>query len=245
MHDTTCDPLAEFRHVNVEGTLRLAAQAAEAGVNRFVFISSIKVNGDATAQGEPYRADSEPRATDPYGISKYEAEQGLLALARETSMEVVIIRPVLVYGPGVRANFLKLMLWLKRGVPLPFASIENRRSFLAVENLADIVVTCLSHPSAANEVFLVSDGVDLSTPDLFRRLGSCMGKPARLFKVPPTVLRTMLQSVGRGAEGQRLCGSLQVDISKTRGVLGWAPPVRVDDAIERTVKHFLRNAPRN
>lgn len=239
MHDTSSDPLTEFRKVNVDGTLNLARQAAAAGVHRFIFISSIKVNGEGTAPGQPYQADDGSAPLDPYGISKMEAEQGLRALATETRMEVVIIRPVLVYGPGVKANFLSMMRWLHKGVPLPFGAIHNRRSLVALDNLVDLIVTCIDHPAAANQTFLVSDGEDLSTSELLCRMGTALGKPARLLPVPSWLLEACAAMLGKNALSQRLCGSLQVDISKTRELLNWTPPVSVDEALRKTAKHFL------
>ncbi|MDP3979388.1 MAG: SDR family oxidoreductase [Pseudomonas sp.] len=239
MNDTSSDPLTEFRKVNVEGTLNLARQAAAAGVRRFIFISSIKVNGEGTPVGAPYLADAQPAPADPYGISKMEAEQGLRALAVETGMEVVIIRPVLVYGPGVKANVLSMMSWLHKGVPLPFGAIHNRRSLVGLDNLVDLIVTCIDHPAAANQTFLVSDGEDLSTTELLRRMGTALGKPARLLPVPSWLLETGAAMLGKQALSQRLCGSLQVDISKTRELLNWTPPVSVDEALHKTAKHFL------
>ena len=239
MNAQSSSQLAEFRKVNVEGTLNLASQAAAAGVRRFIFISSIKVNGEETTLGMPYFADAQPAATDPYGISKMEAEQGLRAIAATTGMEVVIIRPVLVYGPGVKANFLSMMRWLHRGMPLPFAAIHNRRSLVALDNLIDLIVTCIDHPAAANQTFLVSDGEDLSTSDLLRRMGAALGKPARLLPVPSRLLESGALMLGKQALAQRLCRSLQVDISKTRELLAWSPPVGVDEALRRTAVHFL------
>lgn len=239
MHDTSSDPLAEFRKVNVEGTLNLARQAAAAGVRRFVFISSIKVNGEGTPMGGPYLADAQPAPADAYGISKMEAEQGLRALAAETAMEVVIVRPVLVYGPGVKANFLSMMRWLHKGVPLPFGAIHNHRSLVALDNLVDLIVTCIDHPAAANQTFLVSDGEDLSTTELLRRMGVALGRPARLLPIPSWMLEAGAALLGKQALSQRLCGSLQVDISKTRELLNWTPPVSVDEALRKTAKHFL------
>ncbi|MCJ8168349.1 UDP-glucose 4-epimerase family protein [Atopomonas sediminilitoris] len=239
MNDTSSDPLTEFRKVNVEGTLSLARQAAAAGVRRFIFISSIKVNGEGTPVGAPYLADAQPAPADPYGISKMEAEQGLRAIAAETGMAVVIIRPVLVYGPGVKANFLNMMRWLHKGVPLPFGAIHNQRSLVALDNLVDLIVTCIDHPAAANQAFLVSDGEDLSTTELLRRMGVALGKPARLLPVPSWLLEVGAVMLGKQALSQRLCGSLQVDIGKTRELLGWTPPVSVDEALHKTAKHFL------
>jgi nucleoside-diphosphate-sugar epimerase len=239
MEDKASDPLAAFRKVNVEGTLNLARQAAELGVRRFISISSIKVNGEGTSLGMPYLADAQPAPADPYGISKMEAEQGLRELAAESGMEVVIIRPPLVYGPGVKANFLNMMRWLHKGVPLPFGAIHNRRSLVALDNLVDLIVTCIGHPAAANQTFLVSDGEDLSTTELLRGMGTALGKPARLLPVPSWLLETGAAMLGKQALSQRLCGSLQVDISKTRELLNWTPPVSVDEALRKTAKHFL------
>lgn len=239
MSDQASDPLTEFRKVNVDGTLNLARQAALAGVRRFIFISSVKVNGEGTRLRQPYKADDISAPLDPYGVSKMEAEQGLRALAAETGMEVVIIRPVLVYGPGVKANFLSMMGWLHKGVPLPFGAIHNRRSLVALDNLVDLIVTCIDHPAAANQTFLVSDGEDLSTTELLRRMGVALGKPARLLPVPSWMLESGAAMLGKKALSQRLCGSLQVDICKTRELLNWTPPVSVDDALRKTAKHFL------
>lgn len=239
MSEQSADPLAEFRRVNVDGTMALARQSATAGVRRFIFISSIKVNGEQTGPGVPYVADQLPNPEDPYGISKMEAEQGLRALATETGMEVVIIRPVLVYGPGVKANFLSMMRWLHNGVPLPFGDIHNSRSLVSLDNLVDLIVTCIDHPAAANQTFLVSDGEDLSTTELLRRMGAALGKPARLLPVPSRLLEVGAALLGKQSLAQRLCGSLHVDISKTRKLLGWSPPVSVDDALLRTATHFL------
>lgn len=239
MHEQYSDPLTEFRRANVEGTLRLARQAAVSGVKRFIFLSSIKVNGECSNSDLPYVADAQPAPTDPYGISKMEAEQGLRALAVETGMQVVIIRPVLVYGPGVKANFLSMMRWLYKGVPLPFGALDNSRSLVALDNLVDLIVTCIEHPAAANQTFLVSDGEDLSTTELLRRMGVALGKPVHLLPVPSRLLEVGAAMLGKQALAQRLCGSLQVDISKTHELLGWSPPVGVDEALRRTAVHFL------
>ncbi|UUZ71752.1 SDR family oxidoreductase [Polaromonas sp. P1(28)-8] len=242
MQDAATDPLQEFRRVNVQGTLQLARQAAAAGVRRFVFISSIKVNGEATQPGHPFTADDAPAPLDAYGISKMEAEQGLRELAAQTGMELVIIRPPLVYGPGVKANFQAMMRWLARGMPLPFGAIHNQRSLVALDNLVDLIVTCIHHPAAANQTFLVSDGEDLSTSQLLRRMGQALGKPARLIPVPPALLKVGAASVGKPAFAQRLCGSLQVDISKTRQLLGWRPPVSVDVGLKKAAEGYWREA---
>ncbi len=233
MSDRSADPLAEFRKVNVQGTLNLARQAAAAGVRRFVFISSIKVNGESTSPGNPFTADDVAAPLDAYGVSKMEAEQGLRELAAQTGMEVVIIRPPLVYGPGVKANFAAMMRWLQRGVPLPLGAIYNQRSLVAIDNLVDLIVLCLTHPAAANQIFLVSDGKDVSTSELLRRMGQAMGRPARLLPVPQSWLRCAGALVGKPDVAQRLCGSLQVDISKTRQLLGWTPPLTLDQGLKK------------
>ncbi|PHN21777.1 NAD-dependent dehydratase [Pseudomonas sp. ICMP 460] len=239
MNDTVADPLAEFRKVNVGGTLHLAAQAAAAGVKRFVFVSSIKVNGDGTQPGSPYTADDVPGPTDPYGVSKREAEDGLRALAEKTGMEVVIIRPVLVYGPGVKANFLSMMRWLDKGVPLPFGAIGNSRSLVAIDNLVDLIVTCITHPAAANQTFLASDGQDLSTTGLLTKMAEALNKRAYLLPVPGFMLKVAAAAVGKKDLSQRLLGSLQVDIAKTKATLQWQPPVSVDAALRATALHYL------
>ncbi|MDH4656636.1 MULTISPECIES: SDR family oxidoreductase [unclassified Pseudomonas] len=241
MNECSDDPLSEFRKTNVEGTLRLASQAAAAGVRRFIFVSSIKVNGEMTSTSAPFLVDATPAPADPYGVSKMEAEQALRSLAAESGMEVVIIRPPLVYGPGVRANFLNMMRWLYKGVPLPLGAINNRRSLVALDNLTDLILTCTEHPAAANQTFLVSDGEDLSTTQLLRRMGNALGTPARLLPVPERLLDVAARVLGRKALSQRLCGSLQVDISKTRELLNWSPPVSVDQALDKTAKYFLDN----
>ena len=235
MDETATDPLTEFRRVNVQGTLHLARQAAKAGVLRFVFISSIKVNGEATKQGSPFFADDLPAPLDPYGVSKMEAEQGLREIAAQTGMEVVIIRPPLVYGPGVKANFAALMQIVQRGWPLPLGAVNNKRSLVALGNLVDFIATCLSHPQASNQTFLVSDGYDLSTTELVGGLARAAGVPARLVPVPVWALRTGATLLRKADAAQRLCGNLQVDISKARSLLGWAPPVSVDEGLRRAV----------
>jgi UDP-glucose 4-epimerase len=239
MNDLARDPLVEFRRINVEGTLALARQAAEEGARRFIFISSIKVNGEYTLPGHAFAAGDTPNPSDAYGVSKHEAEEGLRRLSEESGLELVIIRPVLVYGPGVRANFLSMMRWIHRGVPLPFGAIQNKRSLVALENLVDLIMTCIRHESAANEIFLVSDGVDLSTTVLLRRVARSLDRPARLVSVPPRVLGRVGRLLGKEDVVQRLCGSLQVDITKTRQVLGWTPPVSVDEGLEAAAVHFL------
>ena len=231
MRDTASDPLREFRRVNVAGTLALARQAADAGARRFVYVSSVKVNGE---QGLYTEADV-PVPRDPYGASKLEAEAGLRELAAGTGLEIVIVRPPLVYGPGVKANFDALIGAIARGIPLPFGAVRNRRSLVALDNLVDFIVMALDHPAAAGETFLVSDGHDLSTPDLIRGLARAMRRPARLIPVPPFLLMAAATVGGRRDFAQRLLGSLQVDISKARRVLGWSPPISVEEGLRRAV----------
>lgn len=239
MRDKSSDPLTEFRRVNVDGTANLALQAAAAGVQRFVFLSSIKVNGESTELRRPFTADDAPAPEDPYSVSKHEAELLLRQIAADTGMEVVIIRSPLVYGPGVKANFESIMKWLCRGVPLPLAGVtQNRRSFVALDNLVDLIVTCLKHPAAANQTFLVSDGEDLSTAELLKRIGAAMGHPARLFYLPPGLLKLGAAVMKKPDIFQRLCGSLQLDIAKTRQQLGWIPPVSVDEGLRRAAEGF-------
>lgn len=239
MKEVSSDPLAAFRQVNVEATLNLARAAAASGVKRFIYISSIKVNGEGTPPGTAYNAEDVPAPIDPYGISKLEAEQGLQALAADTGMELVIIRPVLVYGPGVKANFLSMMRWLYRGVPLPLGAVHNYRSLVAVDNLVDFIVTCSDHPAAANQVFLVSDGEDVSTTQLLRKLATALGKPARLLPIPVWLMSGVAALLGQRALSDRIFGSLQVDISKNRQLLDWVPPVTLDKALGLTAQYFL------
>ena len=236
MDDTAADPLEEFRRVNVQGTLALARQAAAAGVRRFVFVSSIKVNGEVTVPGTAFAADDVPAPVDAYGISKMEAEQGLRALETQTGMEVCIIRPPLIYGPGVRANFAVMMRWLGRSLPLPLGAIHNQRSLVALDNIVDLLITCVRHPGAAGQTFLVSDGQDTSTTELLQRMGRAMGCPARLVPVPASLLKLAAGMLGKQDVAQRLCGSLQVDIEKTRRILGWQPPLTLDQGLEKTAK---------
>jgi len=241
MHDVCASSLDEFRKVNVHGTLKLAQQAAKLGVKRFVFISSIKVNGEETVLGQAFTERDEPAPVDPYSISKYEAEQGLLKMAEETGMEIVIIRAPLVYGPGVKANLFNLMRWLKMGIPLPLRKVHNKRTLLALGNLVDLIVTCIKHPAATNQIFLAGDGEDMSTTELLTRMGMHLGKPARLIPVPQKIIQICFKFIGRKDLAQRLCGSLQVNISKARELLGWTPPVSVDEALQKTARYFLES----
>jgi nucleoside-diphosphate-sugar epimerase len=243
MDETSGDPLGEFRKVNVEGSLNLARQAVAAGVKRFVYVSSIKVNGEGTT-GTPYTAFDTPAPLDPYGRSKLEAEVALLALSRENGLEVVIVRPPLVYGPGVRANFQRLMQLVKSGLPLPLGAIANRRSMVALDNLADLLVLCASHPAAPGNVFLVSDGQDVSISELLRLLAGGMGKRACLIPVPQALIAWSARLVGKSAVADRLLGSLQVDIEHTKSTLDWAPVVAVREAVQATARSFLQGEDR-
>lgn len=234
MNDKSPDPLSTFLQINKQGTANLARQAATAGVKRFIFISSIKVNGELTQPGQAFTAEDMPAPEDPYGVSKYEAERLLRQIASETGMDVVIIRSPLVYGAGVKANFHSMMRVLAKGVPLPLAAVtNNRRSLVALDNLVDLIVTCMNHPAAANQTFLVSDDEDLSTADLLIRMGQALRKPARLFYVPTWLLKFGALALNKTSIYQRLCGSLQLDISKTRNVLAWHPPLSVDEGLQR------------
>ena len=238
MNDNVSDPLMEFRRANVDATLNLAKQAANAGVKRFIFISSIKVNGESTELDSPFHADDAVMPRDAYGISKLEAETALIRLGNATSMEIVIIRPPLVYGAGVKANFYSMMRWLDKGIPLPLGAIHNKRSFVALDNLVDLIIVCINHPAAAGEVFLVSDNEDLSTSELLQRMATALGKPARLLAIPVGTLQFVAKLLGKQAIAQRLCGSLQLDINKTRQMLGWTPPVSVNEALKKAAQYY-------
>lgn len=237
------DDLAEYRRVNVDGTVNLARQAAECGVRRFVFLSSVKVNGNNTQAGRAFRADDRPAPSGVYGISKYEAEVELLRLSKEHDMDVVIIRPPLVYGPGVKGNFLALMRWVHNGYPLPFARVHNVRSLVAVDNLVDLIRTCCIHPAAANETWMAADGEDVSTAELVTRLGIAVNRPVRLLPVPPNLLLACATVAGKHDQAKRLLGNLQVDARRTRTLLGWKPIVGMDQALQATGRHFLRGLP--
>lgn len=241
MNDKALNPLDEFRRVNTTGTLNLARWAAEMGVKRFVFISSVKAMGEGTDIGSPFKADSPCQPVDPYGISKREAEIGLLEIAARTGLEVVIIRPPLVYGPKVKANFAALMGWLVKGMPLPFAAVrDNRRSFVSLRNLVDLIAVCISHPDAANQVFLASDAEDLSTADLLIRMGHALARPAKLFNCPVMCLRWGARVLGKEQVFDRLCGSLQLDVEKNRQILGWVPLQTVDEGLATVAAEYRK-----
>jgi len=235
VEDASIEPLAAFRAVNVDGTLNLARQCGKAGVKRFVFVSSIKVNGEATEQGHPFTESDQPSPHGAYAFSKLEAEQGLRDLSAQIGMQIVVIRPPLVYGPGVKANFAALIHAVRRGWPLPLGLVRNQRSLVALDNLVDLLVVCLSHPAAANETFLVSDGHDVSTAELIRLIAQALGARPRLVPVPILILRAAAAMLGKREAVQRLCGNLQVDISKAGSVLGWSPSVTVEEGLYRAV----------
>lgn len=242
MHETATDPLSLFRQVNVDATLRLAEQAAQAGVQQFIFLSSIKVNGEATTLGQAFSEELSAAPQDAYAQSKHEAELGLMRIAETTGMCVTIIRPPLIYGPGVGANFRSLMRAAQRGLPLPLASVHNLRSFVYIGNLIDFVLRCVTHPHARNQLFLISDGMDMSTPGLILRAARAFGKPARLLPCPPWLLSAAASLLGRRAAVDRLCQCLQVDIQKARTLLNWSAPFTVEQGLEATAMSMITDA---
>lgn len=240
MDERLSDSLTEYRRVNVQGTENLTRQAAQAGVRRFVFISSVKVHGEVTRPGQPFAPDDTPAPLDAYGLSKHEAEQALWRVARDTGMEVVIIRPPLVYGPGVKGNFARLVQWVRQGVPLPLGAVHNRRSLVALDNLVDFIALCSRperSPQAANQTFLVSDGDDVSTTELLRRVAQAYGVPPRLLPVPAGLMRGAARLLGKAPVADRLLGSLQVDASKALELLGWTPPVSMSDQLQKMARY--------
>jgi len=239
MNDTELDPLAEFRRVNTDATLNLASQAATAGVKRFVFLSSIKVNGEFTRDKQQFTAEDNSIPDDPYALSKYEAEQGLLEIAKATNMEVVIIRPALVYGPGVKANFASMMKWVNKGVPLPFGAVHNQRSLVALDNLVNFIIHCIEHPKAANEIFLISDNEDVSTTELLQKVATALGKRPLLIPIPVRVMKFLAKLVGKEDVAERLFSSLQVDSSKARNLLAWKPVITMDEQLKKTADAYL------
>lgn len=239
MHESDANPLAIYRSINTDGTLQLARHAAAAGVKRFIFISSVKVNGESTLPGQRFSPVSENIPADPYGLSKYEAEQGLKELTLKTGMEVLIIRPPLIYGPGVKANFLKMMQWVEKGVPLPLGSITNQRSLLGIDNLLSFIQLCLTHPKAAGQTFLISDDHDVSTTELLREIAAAMHRPSRLLPIPQFVLEKALILLSQGHIAERLCASLQLDISLAKTLLSWKPPYSFKDQMSKTVAAYL------
>ncbi len=242
MQDRSANPLAEFRKLNRDTTLTLAELAADEGVKRFVFLSSIGVNGNNSVK--PFSEKDTPNPQEPYAISKYEAEQGLLVLAKKTGMQVVIIRPPLVYGPNAPGNFGTLVNWLRRGVPLPLGAINNKRSFVALDNLVSFIALCADRtrsPKAANQVFLISDGEDVSTTQLLRKVADALGKKRWLLPVPVGLMSFAARLIGKGDVANRLFGSLQVDSSKARDLLGWQPVITMDEQLNKTVAADLKN----
>lgn len=237
MKDAVHDPLVAFRQVNVTGTVALARAAAGRGVKRFVFLSSIKVNGEQTTEN-PFRETDPPHPQDPYAVSKWEAEQALMRISAETGMEVAILRPPLVYGPRVRANFLRLLRWVDQGVPLPLAAVRNRRSMIYLGNLVDAIVTCIEHPAVAGRTYLLSDGEDVSTPDLIRRIAVALGRTPRLWPLPVGGLRALGALTGKGAEIDRLLQSLQVDSGRFHREAGWQPPFTLSQGVGQTVDWY-------
>ena len=238
VRETDADTLAAYHAVNMQGTRRLAEQAVAAGVRRLVYLSSIKVNGEHTAPEAPFLLSDTPAPKDAYGVSKWQAEQALWDVSAKTGLEVVVVRPPLVYGPGVKGNLARLLKLRRLGLPLPFGAVRNKRSLIGLDNLVDLLIRCVSHPAAAGQTFLVSDGEDLSTPDLLRHMAAAINRSARLFPVPVPLLRLAGSALGKRAEIDRLVGSLQIDSSHTRWVLGWTPPVSVQEGIRRMVQRL-------
>jgi nucleoside-diphosphate-sugar epimerase len=237
MREHASDPLALYREVNVDGTRHLAEQAAALGVRRLIFLSSVKATAERSVLGRPISVSDTPRPEDAYGISKLEAERALAEVSAATGLEVLIVRPPLVYGPGVKGNFLRLLGLVARGLPLPLGLIDNARSMVYLDNLVDFLCTCVTSPAANGRTFFVSDGDDLSTTELIRKLASAMGRPARLLPVPTGVLEFVGRVTGKSAEVERLIGTLQVDITPNRE-LGWSPPFSVEAGLRETVKWF-------
>lgn len=236
MKDDSADPLGEHRRVNVDGTVSLAQAAIGAGVRRIVFASTVKVLGDATEPGRPFDDASRPAPGDPYGLSKLEAEEALAGLAAHGAIETTVLRPVLMYGPGVKGNVARLMRWIAAGVPLPFGAIDNRRSLLGVHNFADAALAVVEPAAAVGRRFVVADGVDLSTPELAARIGEAVGRPARLLRVPIPLLRALAAAGGGRETWQRLGGSLQVDASGLRRAVGWSAPVSIDEGLREMAR---------
>lgn len=239
MHNHSSVPCSEFRKVNVAGTACLARQAASAGVRRIIYMSSIKVNGEGSAV--PYTENDIPSPHDPYGQSKWEAEQALSEISRLSGIEVVILRLPLVYGPSVKANFLQLMKTVNAGFPLPLANIHNKRSMIYLKNLIDAIMTCITHPKAIGQTYLVSDGVDISTPELIQRLAVALGTTTRLLPFPPMIIRLVSKLLGKSEEVERLLGSLTVNTTKIQRELVWKPPYTIEQGLKETAEWFKRH----
>lgn len=238
MHEVADDPMEEFRRVNVAGTEKLARIAAASGVKRLVYVSSIKVNGEATLTGNRFTENDAPSPQDPYGISKYEAEQVLHQVAQETGLEVVIVRPPLVYGEGVKGNFVQMLRVLSKGLPLPLSSVNNLRSLIFLDNLVDALIVCAGHPAAAGQTYLLSDGEDISTPDLLRQLGEGVRHPARLVPCPVVLLNLLGKLIGKSEQLKRLLGSCQVNSDKIRTQLDWMPPYSLHEGLQITAERY-------
>ena len=238
MKDSAVDPLAEFLRVNLHGTVNLAQQAVRAGVKRFVYVSSIKVNSEKPREGQKFCASDLPAPQSPYAISKWQAEQALHGVADETGLEVVIVRPPLVYGPGVKGNFAQMLELVTRRTPLPFASLHNRRSLIYVGNLVDALIACSTHSAAVGQTYLVCDGEDISTPELLRQLADAMGIPSRLLPCPPALLQLAGKLSGKSQQLERLLGSLQIDGDKIRRDLNWAPPYSLQQGLQATAEWY-------
>jgi len=239
MCEQSSNPLALYRKVNTEGTLNLARQALSAGVKRFIFISSIKANSELTLPGQALTPKDQHIPVDPYGLSKYEAELGLKLIAEQTCLEVVVIRPPLIYGPGVKANFLKMMQWVEKGIPLPLGAIQNQRSMLGIDNLINFIELCLTHPDAIGQTFMVSDDHDVSTTELLKEIAAAMLRPSRLLSIPQFFIENILILLGQRHISKRLCGSLQLDISLAKTLLSWKPPHTFKDQLSKTVLDYL------
>lgn len=241
MNESEQDALEAYRETNTLGTVTLARQAADAGVKRFVFVSSIKVNGEFSELNSPFEPVLNCTPQDSYGLSKYEAEVELAKLSKETGLEVVIIRPPLVYGPGVKANFLSMMRLIDKGIPLPFGAIKNRRSLVYLDNLSNLILLCCEHPLASGHTFLASDDHDVSTTQLMRTIALSMGKTPRLIPIPMSWIELSASVLKKQQVAQRVCGNLQVDICLTKEILGWTPPVTFKQGIKRTVEAYLKS----
>ncbi|WP_413738398.1 UDP-glucose 4-epimerase family protein [Shewanella sp. BJSY2023SW001] len=242
VHNMTSMEPDEYYEVNTDGTLNLARQAAKSGVKRFIFISSVKVNGESTLQGKPFLFDDPHNPFDAYGMSKSKAEIGLFDISNETGMEIVIIRPPLIYGPDVKGNYEALLKLTLRGVPLPFGCLEyNQRSMVSLSNLIDLIITCITHPKAVNQVFLVSDDHDVSTASMVKHMSLALGKSCRLLPVPLWCYRLVAKVTGKTDIVDRLLGSLQVDITHTKNTLGWTPPQSLEEGFKETAEAFLLN----
>ncbi len=239
MRDKYHDPLTKFQNVNTLGTLNLAQQAAITGVSRFVFISSIKVNGEITSHNRLFSPADNFIPTDPYALSKFEAEIGLLKLAKRTNMDVVIIRPPLVYGPKVKGNFSSLTKWIQRNIPLPFGTIHNQRSLVALDNLVDFIICCTNHPKAANEIFLISDDSDISTTELLLKIATTFNKKALLIPIPASYLTLLAKLTGMKRMSDRILGSLQIDNSKAKDLLNWSPITTIDEQLKKMAETYL------